>query len=439
MPLVAIVGRPNVGKSTLFNRMTDARRAIVEDQPGVTRDRLYGQAEWNGRRFDVVDTGGYVPRSSEVYEKAVREQAEIAIDEADLLLLVVDATTGITSVDEEVATLLKKGERPALVVANKADNQELRWDASAFYSLGLGQVHAISSTNGTGTGDLMDAVVENLPPAQEGEEEEKKRTHIAVIGRPNVGKSSLVNAILGHERAIVAEESGTTRDAVHSVVRFEGQDLILIDTAGLRKRARVKENVEFYSTLRTERAIQEGDVAILVIDAVRGLENQDIHVLKEAEEAKLGLLIAVNKWDLVEDKDSTTAKRYEAFFRETLQTMRYVPMRFISALHRQRIYQVLDDALEVAERRRQRIPTSKLNSLVEEAVKGHPPASYRGNHVKINYAAQVGVEPPVFAFFCNYPQGVHASYRRYLENKIRAAFDFAGVPLTLVFRSKHRE
>ena len=432
--LVAIVGRPNVGKSTLFNRLTESRDAIVDDQPGVTRDRLYGQVEWNGRRFDVVDTGGFVPRSADRFEAAIREQVHIAIDEADVLLFVVDTQTGVTDLDQEMATLLRRAEKPVLVTANKADNQEERWNASLFYQLGLDEVHPVSATNGIGTGDLLDAVVASLPEAAPVEED--VRTRIAIVGRPNVGKSSLVNAILGHDRAIVTEVGGTTRDAVHSAVQFEGEELVLVDTAGLRKRARVKENIEFYSTLRTERALRSCDVAVLLIDAAQGLEAQDVRVMKQAEDLNKGLVLAVNKWDLVEDKDSTTARQYEAFFRQKLQTMDYVPIRFISATNRQRIYVVLEEAVAVAERRRQRISTSQLNGLLEEAIQKHHPATYRGRHVKINYATQVKAPPPVFVFFCNYPKGVRTPYRRYLEGRLREAFDFEGVPLTLLFRAK---
>ena len=435
MPLVAIVGRPNVGKSTLFNRLTEEGGAITEDEPGVTRDRLYGTVRWHGRRFDLVDTGGFVPRSAERYEAAVREQAQIAVEEADLVLYVADARSGLTDIDGEIAGRLRKARAPALVAANKADRDEDRWNAPNFYQLGLGEVVATSAESGTGTGDLLDAIVQALPPAAEGEGDALERTRLAVVGRPNVGKSSFVNALLGHDRALVTDAPGTTRDAVNTRVQFEGTELELVDTAGLRKKAQVEENVEFYATLRTERALGKADVALCLIDATVGLERQDQRIVSQTAEHKAGLVLGVNKWDLVE-KDSQTAGRYAAFFQEKLGPLGHAPIRFISALARQRIYDALEDALDVAERRRQRVQTSTLNDALREAVRDHPPASHQGRHIKINYATQVRAAPPVFAFFANEPEGVREGYRRYLEGRLRETFDFAGVPLTLVFREK---
>ena len=437
MPLVAIVGRPNVGKSTLFNRFTETRQAIVHDEPGVTRDRVYGEVEWNGRLFSMVDTGGFVPRSAERFEKAIREQVHIALDEADVVLMVADVTTGITDLDEEMAGMLRKTDKPVLVIANKADNEQRRWEAPVFYQLGLGDVYPVSGTNGTGTGDLLDAVVEALPPDAPPAERDE-RLHIAIIGRPNVGKSLLTNTLLGEDRSIVTEISGTTRDAIDSVFKYHGEEVVLVDTAGLRKRTRVTENVEFYSTLRTERAIRECDVAVLLLDATLGLEAQDIKVLKEAEELRKGLVIGINKWDLVE-KQTNTARDYEQAIKERLQTLDYVPVVFISALTKQRVYKLLDTALEVARQRTRRIATAELNTMMQDAIARHHPPTYRNQYVQIKYVTQVRANPPVFAFFCNHPQGVKESYRRYLENRLRAAFGFEGVPMALVFRSKYKQ
>ena len=437
MALVAIVGRPNVGKSTLFNRLTEARQAIVHDEPGVTRDRVYGDVEWTGHTFALVDTGGFVPRSADRFEAAIREQVHIALDEADLILFVGDVTTGITDLDEEMAQLLRRTDTPVLVVANKADNEERRWEASTFWQLGIGDVFPVSATNGIGTGDLLDAIVEALP-AEEATPEEDDRLHVAIVGRPNVGKSSLTNALLGRERSIVTEIGGTTRDAVDAALTYGDQEIVLVDTAGLRRRSRVTENVEFYSTLRTQRAIDHCHVAVLLLDATQGLEAQDIKVLKSAEEQRKGLIIAINKWDLVE-KETNTARDYAALIRYRLQTLDYVPILFISALTKKRVTKVLDVALEVDRERRSRVPTSTLNEVMQAAIARYKPPTYRGQFVQIKYVSQVGAEPPVFAFFCNHPKGVKESYRRYLENQIREHFGFVGVPLTLVFRAKSRE
>lgn len=437
MSLVAIVGRPNVGKSTLFNRFTESRESIVDDQPGVTRDRVTGDAEWNGRRFWLVDTGGFVPRSAERFDRAVREQVLIALEEADVVLMVADVTTGVTDLDAEMARLLRKSDKPVLVVGNKADNATRRWDAAALYALGLGQVYPVSGVNGSGTGELLDALVDALPPAMPAAEPDRN-PRIAIIGRPNVGKSLLVNALLGEPRSIVTEVSGTTRDAVHSTFKFHGQTLVLVDTAGLRKRARVTENIEFYANLRTERAIRDCDVAVLLLDATQGLEAQDIRVLKEAEALRKGLVVAINKWDL-QAKETNTARDTEQAIKERLQTLAYVPVVFISALTRQRIHKVPEIALRVLGERAKRIRTAQLNEVMQAAIARHHPPSYRNQHVQIKYVTQVRTNAPVFAFFCNHPKGIRESYARYLENRLREAFGFEGVPISLVFRAKSRQ
>ncbi|MFN3596390.1 MAG: ribosome biogenesis GTPase Der [Rubricoccaceae bacterium] len=434
MALVAIVGRPNVGKSTLFNRLTEERRAIVHDAPGVTRDRLFGQVEWNGRTFDLVDTGGLVPQSEEVFEAAIREQVLLTLDEADVIVYVVDALTGPTDLDDDVARLLRQARQPVIVAVNKADNDVRRLEAARFYGLGFEHVFPLSAINGSGTGDFLDTVVAALPPETESADE-TGLPRIAFIGRPNVGKSSLTNRLLGHTRSIVTDVAGTTRDAVDARTTHGDRELVLVDTAGLRKRARVQENVEFYSILRTERAIQTCDVAVLLLDAGRGLEAQDARVLRDAERLKKGLVIAVNKWDLVE-KETNTARDFERAIKERLGLMTYVPVVFISALTGQRAGKVLDVALRVYDNRRTRVPTARLNDVVLAAVEANHPPVYRGNYVKIKFATQVRDEPPVFAFFCNHPEGIKDPYARYLENKIRGAFGFEGVPLTLSFKQK---
>ncbi len=434
LPLVAIVGRPNVGKSTLFNRLTERRDAIVDDQSGITRDRVYGTANWNGRDFSVIDTGGYVPASSEHFEVAIREQAEIALEEADLILYVVDVSTGVTDLDERIARILRKVDKPTLVVANKSDDVEKSWGASEFYSLGIKDVFAASAANGTGTGDLLDELVKQLPEMEEIETDENEIS-IAFIGRPNVGKSSLANKLLGRRRSIVSEIPGTTRDAVDSVLEFEAKTLRLVDTAGLRRKSKIRENVEFYSLLRTELAIQRSDVCVLLIDAEFGMESQDIKVLDLASRMKKGLVVAVNKWDLIE-KETNTARDFERGLREKLKTLDYVPVLFISALTGKKAERVLSTSIEVAAERARRIPTSDLNELLDRLTVQTPPPSFRGNPVKIKYATQVRIDPPVISFFCNHPQGVKDSYRRYLENNLRKTFGFVGVPLTLVFKEK---
>ncbi|MFT4605242.1 MAG: GTP-binding protein [Rhodothermales bacterium] len=432
MPTLAIVGRPNVGKSTFFNRITESRDSIVDDQPGITRDRIYGHAEWAGRRFSVIDTGGFVANSEDRFEAAIREQVAIAIQEADVILFVVDVTVGVTDLDQDVGTLLRKAEVPVVLLANKADNVERGWGASEFYELGLGEVYGASSINGMGTGDLLDAVVQLLP---DGEAVRDNRLRIAVIGRPNVGKSSLTNAWLGEERSIVTEISGTTRDAVDATMKYHGEELVLVDTAGLRKRTKVTENVEFYAALRTERAIESCDIAILLLDSVDGLESQDIKVLKRAEELRKGLVIGLNKWDLVE-KETNTVRDYEAKIRDRLKTLDFIPIVTFSALTGQRTGKLLEKTLEVAAKRHFRVSTSDLNEVMLPAIERHTPPMYRNRRVKIKYVTQTKSNPPVFVFFCNAPKGIAESYRRYLENQIREAFDFEGVPMAISFRQK---
>jgi len=433
MATVAIVGRPNVGKSTLFNRLTENRQAIVHDEPGVTRDRLYGWANWNGRDFELIDTGGFVPRSENLFEAAIREQVTIAIEETDLILFVVDSMTGITQLDQEVADMLRSVDKPVLVVANKSDNEKIKWDTAEFYGLGLGEVFAVSSINGTGSGDLLDQVTTMLP--QDPPKDDSDALRIAIIGKPNVGKSSIVNKLLGSDRSIVSEISGTTRDSIDSHLDYEERKIILVDTAGLRRKSKIRENVEFYSIMRTERAVRECDIAIMMIDGSEDLDSQDIKVLKLAEELNKGLLLLVNKWDLVE-KETNTARDMERQIKERLQTLSYIPVLFVSALSGQRVHKVLDAAMAVADERLKKISTSELNKFLELAVMEHHPPSFRGNYVKIKYATQIRTAPPVFVFFCNHPDGVIESYSRYLQKKLRDTFGFEGVPLNLTFRRK---
>ena len=431
--LVAIVGRPNVGKSTLFNRLTGTRQAIVDDEAGVTRDRVYGEAEWDGRTIPLVDTGGYVPRSDDPFERAIRDQAEIALDDADVILFVVDVTTGITDIDQEIANVLRTADAPVMVLANKSDNEERDWAASEFYQLGLGDVYPVSATTKRGFDDMMGALTDALP--DEDEEEDIERTTISLVGKPNVGKSSLVNATLGFDRAIVTEVPGTTRDAVSSVVRYEDRELLLVDTAGMRKRSKT-EGVEFYAAVRSDQAIKTGDVCVLVLDATQELHKQDLSVLSQVDEHKKGMVIAVNKWDLV-PKDGDTMKQYTKYLKQYLGQHDHVPIVYVSAVTKQRVYELLDTALEVAEEREKRISTSDLNDVVQAAIREkHPPTMSSGAFVKIKYATQVREAPPVFVFFANHPEGVRESYKRYLEGKLREAFGFAGVPLTLAFKDK---
>lgn len=435
MGLVAIVGRPNVGKSTLFNRIIEERHAIVEGQPGVTRDRLYAKAEWAGKHFQIVDTGGIVPQSEDVFDKAIREQAMLAIEEADVIVFAVDARDGVTPVDSDIATILRTSSKPIVLVVNKCDNATADLHAAEFYSLGLGEPYAISALNGRSTGDFLDAVVAGLDDESD---EEDTRLKIAIVGRPNVGKSSLTNALLGKDRMVVTPIAGTTRDAIDSILTYYGEQIVLIDTAGLRRRSNISESVELYSTMRTARAIDRSDVTIIVIDATQGLEAQDKRIISDAEVARKGLIIALNKWDLIE-KDTKTADAFIKKIKEELPTLDYVPIVTISALTKQRITKLIEMAKAIQARRCVRIPTHELNQELIEMLERTPPPSVKARDLRINYVTQVKTEPPLFAFFLNFPELLPAAYKRFIERQLRKLHDFEGVPISFVFRKKSRD
>jgi len=435
MELVAIVGRPNVGKSTLFNRIIEERHAIVESEPGVTRDRLYAKAEWAGKHFQLVDTGGIVPQSDELFDKAIREQAFMAIDEADHIVFVVDSRDGITPTDREIAHILRQSSKPVTLVVNKCDAPNSDLAAAEFYELGLGDPFPISALNGRSTGDFLDHVVGDFSDKPE---ETDTRLKIAIVGRPNVGKSSLTNALLGKDRMVVTPIAGTTRDAIDSVVTYYGREIVLIDTAGLRRRSQIKESVEVYSTMRTSRAIDRADVVIVMIDATQGLEQQDKRILSEVEQARRGMIIAVNKWDLVE-KDTNTADAFTRKIKEELRTMDYVPVVFISALTKQRVTKLLEMAEAIQQRRMMRIATHEVNERLIEILERTPPPAIRGRDLRINYVTQVKSGPPVFAFFLNYPDLLPDSYKRYIERQLRQLYDYTGVPISFVFRKKNKD
>jgi GTPase len=432
MGLVAIVGRPNVGKSTLFNRIIEERHAIVEGEPGVTRDRLYARADWGGKHFDIVDTGGIVPQSEDVFEKAIREQAMLAIEEADVIIFAVDGRDGITPIDETIGGMLRSSKKPVVLVVNKCDNAMADMNSAEFYSLGLGDPYPISALNGRSTGDFLDAVIEHL---DQGNDQEDTRLKIAVVGRPNVGKSSLTNALLGKDRMVVTPVAGTTRDAIDSVLTYYGEQIVLIDTAGLRRRSQIKESVELYSTMRTSRAIDRCDVAVVVIDAVLGLEAQDKRIINEVEQARKGIIIALNKWDLIE-KDTKTADLFMQKIREELRTLDYVPIVTISAVTKQRITKVIEMAKLIQQRRGVRIPTHELNEELIAMLERTPPPSVKGRDLRINYVTQVGTEPPLFAFFLNFPELLPEAYKRFIERQLRNIHDFEGVPISFLFRKK---
>jgi GTP-binding protein len=433
--IIAIVGRPNVGKSTLFNRLTESKHAIVKEVSGVTRDRIYGRGEWNGVNFSVIDTGGYVKGSDDIFEGEIRKQVEIAIEEAAVIVFVVDVMTGIVDLDETVAKLLRKSGKPVFIVANKVDNTARVGMSSEFWSLGLGEVFDVSAANGSGTGELLDDIVKEFDSEDESSLADEGLPRIAIVGKPNVGKSSLVNALTGKERNIVTDISGTTRDSINTRYNAYGFDFILIDTAGIRKKAKVTEDIEYYSVLRSVRSIENSDVCIFIIDAEEGLQKQDLNIFYIIEKNAKGVVVLVNKWDLIE-KDHKTMGEFEEKVREALAPFRDVPIIFTSTITKQRIHKALETAMEVYTNRTQKIPTSKLNEVMLEIIQDTPPPSIKGKYIKIKYVQQLPTHAPAFAFFCNLPQYINDSYKRFLENRLRENFDFTGVPIKIFFRKK---
>jgi len=433
--IVAIVGRPNVGKSTLFNRLTESRDAIVKEVSGVTRDRIYGKGEWNGKVFSVIDTGGYAINSDDIFEAEIRRQVDLAIEEATVIIFMVDVMSGITEMDELVAKKLRKSGKPVAVVANKVDNTQRIGMSAEFYSFGLGEVFDLSATNGTGTGEILDAIVPFFNFDEDISREEDSLPRIAVVGRPNVGKSSLINALTGEERNIVTNISGTTRDAIHTRYNSFGFDFILIDTAGIRKKAKVHEDIEYYSVLRSIRTIENADVCIVMIDASEGIQKQDLSIYYIAEKNSKGIVVLVNKWDLV-DKDHTTMKAYETKLREQLAPFNDVPIIFTSVITKQRIYQAIEAAIKVNQNRTKKIATSVLNEVLLPIIHATPPAAVKGKYIKIKYVQQLPTHSPAFAIFCNLPQYVQDAYKRFIENRLRDEFDFEGVPIKVFFRKK---
>jgi GTP-binding protein len=431
--IIAIVGRPNVGKSTLFNRLTESRQAIVKEVSGVTRDRIYGRGEWIGKEFSVIDTGGYVKGSEDIFEDEIRKQVEIAIDEANVILFVVDVTAGITDLDETVANMLRQTKKPIYIVANKVDNTQRVGLSSEFWSFGIGDVFDVSATNGAGTGEVLDAVVKHFENATIESDDDLPR--IAIIGKPNVGKSSLVNALIGEERNIVTPISGTTRDSVNTRYNAFGFDFVLIDTAGIRKKAKVHEDIEYYSVLRSVRTIESADVCIMMIDATEGIQKQDLAIYYICEKNHKGVVFLVNKWDLIE-KDHKTTKEFEERLRSQLAPFNDVPILFTSTVTKQRIHKALEEAMRVYENRIKKIPTSRLNEVMQAVMEINPPPSVKGKYIRIKYVSQLPTHAPAFAFFCNLPQYVRDDYKRFLENKLRENFDFEGVPVRIFFRKK---
>ena len=436
MSLVAIVGRPNVGKSTLFNRLVGMHKAIVDDTAGVTRDRHYGKCEWCGREFSVVDTGGYTTNSEDVFESAIRDQVRIAIDESDVVLFMVEAATGVTDYDAEIADILRRAKKPVVLCVNKVDSGDKMYDAYQFYSLGLGEVWSISAANGSGTGDLLDEVVRLLPAdAAPAPEDRPDLPHIAIVGKPNVGKSSLTNALLGQERNIVTPVAGTTRDSISTYYNKFGHEFMLVDTAGMRKKSKVSEDLEFYSVMRSIRAIENSDICVLMIDATSGMEAQDMAIFNIIQRNRKGCVLVVNKWDLF-IKDNNTLRDYEAALRERIAPFSDVPIIFTSVVRMQRIMDVLNAVAQVAENYRTKIPTARLNEAMLPEIEDYPPPAWKGKYVKIKYVTQLPTRFPAFAFFCNLPQYVKDPYKRFLENKLRAHFNLTGCPVQIYIRQK---
>jgi GTP-binding protein len=431
--IVAIVGRPNVGKSTFFNRLTESRSAIVDEVAGVTRDRHYGKALWNGIEFSVVDTGGYVEGSDDIFEEAIRKQVLIAIDESDVIVFMVDNTTGITAMDQSIADILRRRKKKIFLVVNKVDEPAMAFEADVFYALGLGDPYKISSVNGSGTGDLLDDIVKNFERNPEKEEADLPR--IAVVGRPNVGKSTLINTLLGEERYIVTPIAGTTRDSIYTLYNKYNHKFYLVDTAGIRKKGKITENIEFYSVMRSIKAIEYADVCLLMIDATRGIEAQDINIFSLIQRNNKGIVILVNKWDMV-TKDHRTAQSMESEIKKKIAPFTDVPVIFISAINKQRIHKILETAMQVYNNRIKRVSTSQLNEVMQKAIEEYPPPSFKGKFIKIKYVAQLPTHAPSFAFYCNFPQYIREPYKRYLENKLRNHFNFTGVPLQIFIRKK---
>ena len=432
--IVAIVGRPNVGKSTLYNRLIGERQAIIDNVSGVTRDRIYGPSDWNGKSFTVVDTGGFVKNSSDVFEAAIRLQVQIAIEEASVIIFMTDVTTGITDLDEEVAHLLRRANKPVILAVNKVDNGTREMLANEFWSLGFDETYFLSSITGSGTGELLDGVAEKLP--FEEEEEESDIPKIAIIGQPNVGKSSLTNALLGEERNIVTDIAGTTRDSIHTYYNKFDKEFFLIDTAGIRKKNKVHEDLEFYSVMRAVSAIEDSHICVLMIDATLGVESQDLNLLGLVHKRRKGLVIVVNKWDLIKDKETNTAKEFAEKIRKKVSPFKDIPIIFVSVLEKQRIFKVIEAALKVDASRKQRIRTSELNELLLPEIERLPPPASRGRIIKIKYITQLPLKHPAFAFFCNHPKHIKTSYKHFLENLLRKNYDFEGVPISIVFKEK---